>query len=52
MQSIAPLGWYPDPADRHESRYWSGDGWTEHVANAGVTTADPILIRGNVATGN
>ena len=27
----APAGWYPDPAQQHEQRYWDGMGWTEHV---------------------
>jgi len=26
-------GWYPDPAGRHEHRYWDGARWTEHVAS-------------------
>lgn len=43
VQSMAPLGWYPDPTDRHESRYWSGDGWTKHVANAGAGTTESLV---------
>jgi hypothetical protein len=23
-------GWYPDPHDRAQQRYWDGDAWTEH----------------------
>jgi Protein of unknown function (DUF2510) len=30
----APAGWYPDPAQQHEQRYWDGMGWTEHVFDA------------------
>lgn len=29
-------GWYPDPAGRHQHRYWDGAGWTTEVADAGV----------------
>ncbi|HUP87447.1 MAG TPA: DUF2510 domain-containing protein [Acidimicrobiales bacterium] len=36
-----PGGWYPDPHRRHESRYWDGAAWTEHVADAGVSGTDP-----------
>ena len=36
----APSGWYPDPAGRHERRYWHEGGWTEHVANGGRRSAD------------
>jgi putative membrane protein len=36
----APSGWYPDPAGRHERRYWHKGRWTEHVANGGRRSAD------------
>ncbi|MET4144430.1 DUF2510 domain-containing protein [Arthrobacter sp. UYCo732] len=26
-------GWYDDPIDHGNIRYWHGDGWTEHVKN-------------------
>jgi hypothetical protein len=35
-------GWQPDPASRHELRYHNGTEWTEHVADAGVQSVDPI----------
>jgi putative membrane protein len=35
-----PSGWYPDPAGRHERRYWHQGRWTEHVANGGRRSAD------------
>lgn len=34
-------GWLADPWRRHQLRYWDGDAWTEHVADAGVQTVDP-----------
>jgi hypothetical protein len=34
------VGWYPDPACRHEVRYWDGGRWTERVANNGVEQMD------------
>jgi uncharacterized protein YxjI len=37
----SPAGWYPDPLGRHESRYWDGATWTEHVASRGRQTIDP-----------
>jgi hypothetical protein len=40
VSSTAP-GWYPDPYQRHESRYWDGGRWTEHVSNGGATAVDP-----------
>ena len=36
----APSGWYPDPAGRHERRYWHEGRWTEHVADGGRRSAD------------
>ena len=41
-QPATPAGWHPDPTRRHESRYWDGAAWTEHVADAGVTGVDPV----------
>jgi hypothetical protein len=34
-------GWHPDPAGRHEMRYWNGSGWTDDVSDAGVAAKDP-----------
>jgi len=36
----APASWLPDPAGRHQLRYWNGTTWTEHVSNNGQTTTD------------
>jgi Protein of unknown function (DUF2510) len=36
-----PAGWYPDPSDRYELRYWDGTQWTEHVARQGQQFTDP-----------
>jgi uncharacterized membrane protein YdbT with pleckstrin-like domain len=36
----APSGWYPDPARRHELRYWHEGRWTEQVADGGRRSAD------------
>ncbi|MDR1999219.1 MAG: DUF2510 domain-containing protein [Frankiaceae bacterium] len=44
----APAGWFPDPFGRHESRYYDGSRWTEHVANNGATSVDPPVGQSNV----
>ena len=36
-----PAGWYADPANRYELRYWDGTAWTEHVSRAGQQYTDP-----------
>jgi hypothetical protein len=35
-------GWHPDPQGRHEFRYWDGTRWSDHVADRGVATVEPI----------
>ncbi len=42
MNAPAP-GWLPDPDARHEYRYWDGSGWTDDVADGGVTSTDPVV---------
>jgi uncharacterized protein YxjI len=45
-----PAGWYPDPFGRHESRYWDGQRWTEHVASHGRQAVDPPTGGGHIPT--
>ena len=33
-------GWYPDPAGRHEYRYWNGWRWTDDVSSHGRQSTD------------
>ncbi len=40
MVSPAP-GWYADPYQRHEYRYWNGQAWSEHVGDHGQAFVDP-----------
>lgn len=28
---MPPAGWYPDPADPKQERYWAGESWTHNV---------------------
>jgi hypothetical protein len=37
--------WHPDPTGRFEQRYWDGESWTEHVANGGSRSTDPVQTR-------
>ena len=30
--SVTPAGWYADPSNPSQQRYWDGAQWTEHVA--------------------
>lgn len=34
--------WYGDPAGRHQFRYWDGASWTDHVADDGTSSLDPM----------
>jgi uncharacterized protein YxjI len=38
--STTPPGWYPDPYQRFELRYFDGARWTEHVSTNSVTGVD------------
>ncbi len=35
-------GWHPDPAGRHQYRWWDGSSWTDQVADGDVTSTDPL----------
>jgi hypothetical protein len=37
-----PEQWAPDPTGRHQYRWWNGSEWTEHVADDGRNSVDPI----------
>ena len=30
--TVTPAGWYPDPQDASQLRYWDGQSWTDHTA--------------------
>lgn len=34
--------WHNDPLGRHQYRYWDGSDWTDHVADKGVRSVDPM----------
>jgi hypothetical protein len=38
-----PAAWYPDPARRHQFRYWDGGRWTVNVADDGIASVDPSM---------
>lgn len=40
--TVSPPDWHPDPYGRHQLRYWNGDSWTDHVADGGQTSTDPV----------
>ena len=40
--SLTLSAWLSDPTGRNELRYFDGSGWTEHVANDGVISADGL----------
>jgi Protein of unknown function (DUF2510) len=45
FDSYAPApwpGWHPDPAGRHESRYFDGIAWTANVVDGKIAAIDPI----------
>jgi uncharacterized protein YxjI len=47
-----PPGWLPDPFGRHETRWWDGTRWTEHVASHGRQGVDQPTGGGQIPTVN
>jgi hypothetical protein len=49
--SATPAGWYPNPADAAQLRYWDGSEWTDHTSQATVPAAvvDPYSRMFDVA---
>ena len=37
-----PATWAEDPHGRHQWRWWNGWHWTEHVADDGEASTDPL----------
>jgi hypothetical protein len=42
LMMAPPAAWYPDPAERHEFRFWNGRSWTDFALDNGVQCADPL----------
>jgi len=40
LRREVPAGWYPDPARRHQQRFWDGRVWTCSVSDAGIQGVD------------
>lgn len=40
--STPVAGWFADPMQRHQARYWSGQEWTAHVSDNGQVAVDPL----------
>jgi hypothetical protein len=40
--SATPPGWFPDPLERYEHRYFNGTTWTSDVSNNGQRMVDPL----------
>ena len=39
-----PAGWFPDPLQRYEHRYFNGASWTADVSDGGQRFVDPLGI--------
>ncbi len=42
VPGMSGAAWGIDPTGHHEYRYWDGSVWTEHVADQGTTSSDPV----------
>jgi hypothetical protein len=48
--TVSPAGWYADPTNRHEYRYWDGAAWTADVSDSGEAATDPLGERAEPAS--
>ena len=39
----ASPGWYQDPTQRFDHRYWNGLAWTDHASRSGEALVDPLV---------
>jgi hypothetical protein len=44
VRSEDPAGWYPDPAERHDLRYWTGKAWSQDVKDGKRKKVDTGVI--------
>jgi hypothetical protein len=45
-----PEGWYPDPCEHWEQRWWSGSSWTSWVRSQELLAVDPLVRRRALGT--
>jgi hypothetical protein len=52
MTQTPAAGWFVDPQDATQFRYWDGSAWTEHRSPRGSTTTDQLTqAAGDLADG-
>lgn len=47
---MPPSGWFPDPLNRYEHRYFNGESWTSDVSLGGERFVDPLGSDGDGTT--
>ena len=45
-EQLPPAGWYADPDDASQQRYWDGNAWTEHVAPGAAQGSGTTVFSG------
>lgn len=41
--TLPPAGWFPDPGNSNQTRYWDGQRWTDHYAPPAPPTSTPPI---------
>jgi hypothetical protein len=44
LSIIVEAGWFPDPAGRHDVRYWDGSRWTAEVSDGSDQAVDSEVL--------
>ena len=52
MSCDAPPGWYPDPEDGRQLRFWDGGRWTPNTKFAGLVDTAPVVPAPDPYAGN
>lgn len=42
VDGVVPAGWYSDPTEHSDERYWDGAAWTGRVRSGATESVDPL----------
>lgn len=42
--TLPPAGWFADPQNQHQQRWWTGQAWSEHIQPVPVLASPPPVV--------